>query len=157
MKTKLRVQVEDFRVASGTTAFNRQFGSMALPAVDRIRLCASLCIEEPLETLEGFGADPEIVAEMKVLAAKAVASIVRARCNIVEVADGLGDSDYVNEWARCEFGLDGEPVADEIQRANLAKFGPGSSFNAAGKVQKPPGWTPPAIAAVLRTQGWSVA
>jgi len=157
VKTKLREQVEGFRVASGAPAFNRQIGSGLLPAVDRIRLCASLCIEEPLETLEGFGADPELVAELRALAAKAVASIERGRCNIVEVADGLGDSDYVNEWARCEFGLDGEPIADEIQRANLAKFGPGSSFNAAGKVQKPPGWTAPDIAAVLRTQGWSVA
>lgn len=153
MKTKLRKQVEAFRVASGVPDFMTETG---FPPLERIRLCASLCIEEPIETLEGFGADPEIVARLKAVAAEAVASIQRARCNIVDIADGLGDSDYVNEWARCEFGLDGQPIADEIQRANMGKFGPGSSFNAAGKVQKPPGWTPPDIAAVLRAQGWGV-
>jgi len=156
MKTNLRSQIEAFRVASGVPAFREEVGSRSLPSLSRIRLAASLCIEEPIETLEGFGADPKIIARMKALAAEAVASISRERCDIVEVADGLGDSDYVNEWARCEFGLDGEPIADEIQRANLAKFGPGSSFSATGKVQKPPGWTPPDIGAVLRAQRWNV-
>jgi predicted HAD superfamily Cof-like phosphohydrolase len=156
MKTKLRTQVEDFRIASGVPAFREEIGGRSIPSIDRLRLTASLCIEEPIETLEGFGADPAIIARMKALAAEAVASITRERCNIVEVADGLGDSDYVNEWARCEFGIDGEPVAAEIQRANLAKFGPGSSFSASGKVQKPPGWSPPDIAEVLRTQRWNV-
>ena len=156
MKTKLRAQVEAFRIASGEPAFREEVGSRSIPSLERLRLSASLCIEEPIETLEGFGADPEIIARMKALAAAAVASITREWCDIVAVADGLGDSDYVNEWARCEFGLDGEPIADEIQRANLAKFGPGSSFSASGKVQKPPGWTPPDIGAVLRAQRWNV-
>jgi len=153
--TKLREQVEAFREASGNQRCNRQPVGM-LPAVDRIRLSARLCVEESLETLEAFGAAADIVAEMKVLAAAAVESIERDRCDIVELADGLGDSDYVNEWTRCEFGLDGGPIADEIQRSNMAKFGPGRSLDEGGKVQKPPGWTPPDIAAVLRAQGWSV-
>ncbi len=112
MKTKLRKQVEAFRVASGVPDFMTE---TAFPPPKRIRLCAALCIEEPIETLEAFGADPEIVARLKAVAAEAVTSIQRERCNIVEIADGLGDSDYVNEWARCEFGLDGAPIADEIQ------------------------------------------
>lgn len=158
MKTKLRVQVEDFRIASKLSPFMiwSEGENRVLPPVERIRLCAALCIEEPIETLEAMGADRAIISEMKRLAAKAVESIDRNRVDLKGVADGLGDSDYVNDWARSEFGIDGEPIADEIHRANMDKFGPGSSFREDGKVQKPPGWTPPDIGGVLQAQGWDV-
>jgi predicted HAD superfamily Cof-like phosphohydrolase len=150
--TKLREQVHAFRLASRLPADNHP-EVPTVPPLERIQLAASLCIEEALETLEGFGADPNTITAMKVLAAQAIFTIQRARCNLVKVADGLGDTDYVNEWARLEFGIDGEPVADEIQLKNMEKFGPGSSFREDGKVLKPPGWTPPDIAGVLWSQG----
>lgn len=49
---------------------------------------------------------------------------------------------------------------DEVQRSNEAKAieQPDGSFKvvrrADGKILKPPGWTPPDIAGVLRAHGW---
>ena len=74
--------------------------------------------------------------------------------DVVALADACGDLDYVVEGTRQEFGIDGEPIAVEIHRSNMAKFGPGSHKREDGKVLKPPGWTPPDIAGELRKQGW---
>lgn len=72
--------------------------------------------------------------------------------NLPEFVDALGDLDYVIEGTRLAFGVDGAPIAMEIQRANMSKEGGGE--RADGKIQKPPGWTPPDIARELRLQGW---
>ncbi len=148
MHHAIKLGVQKFRKLSRLEQFNK----LGVPPKDRIQLCASLCLEEPIETVEAMGADPALIAQMKELAAKVVASIDPAHVVMKDVADGLGDSDFVNEWARCEFGIHGEPVADAIEKANLAKFGPGASFREDGKVQKPPGWMPPDIQAVLDNQ-----
>ncbi len=148
MHHAIKLGVQKFRKLSRLERFNK----LGVPPKDRIQLCASLCLEEPIETVEAMGADPELIAQMKELAKKVVASIDPAHVVMKDVADGLGDSDFVNEWARCEFGIHGEPVADAIEKANLAKFGPGASFREDGKVQKPPGWMPPDIQAVLDNQ-----
>jgi predicted HAD superfamily Cof-like phosphohydrolase len=66
----------------------------------------------------------------------------------------MADLDYVVEGTRLEFGIDGEPIAAEVHRANMAKTeGPVAPD---GKRLKPPGWTPPDIAGVLRKQGAAV-
>ena len=53
-------------------------------------------------------------------------------------------------------GINGEPIADEIQRSNLAKLDadgkPIRRYD--GKLLKPPGWTPPDIERELLAQGW---
>lgn len=74
------------------------------------------------------------------------------RVNLPELADALGDVDYVVEGTRIEYGIDGDPVAAEIHRSNMAKVGGGK--RADGKSQKPPGWTPPDIKGELEKQGW---
>ena len=70
-----------------------------------------------------------------------------------ELADAIGDLKYVLEGTNLAFGIDGEPVWDAIQKANMAKVGGG--VDAHGKRMKPPGWTPPDIAGELRKQGWA--
>lgn len=144
----LKLGVQRFRKASRLQQFNKK----GVPPKERIQLCASLVIEEAIEVLEGMGARPTTIELLKLVAKDAVGSIDGTNVVMGDVADGLGDCDYVNEWTRCEFGIHGEPVADEIQRTNMEKFGPGSSFRADGKVQKPPGWQPPDIQAVLDNQ-----
>ena len=124
------------------------------PSDDRVRLRLSLCLEEAFELLEACVADTmaEHVREEK----RTVLQLIREiplDVDLVEVADALGDSDYVNEGARLEFGINGLPVAEEIQRSNMAKVG--GPVREDGKRLKPPGWTPPDIAEVLRKQGWS--
>jgi hypothetical protein len=74
------------------------------------------------------------------------------RVDMVELADGFADLDYVVEGARLEFGIHGQEIADEVQRANMAKVG--GPIREDGKRLKPAGWKPPDIAGVLRAQGW---
>lgn len=95
----------------------------------------------------------------------------------VAVADALGDLLYVVIGTAVSFGIDLEPVWNEIQRSNMAKFpecqtcqgcgllqrdgmqpircdncrGLGREAHVIdGKVQKPEGWTAPNIAGVLQ-------
>lgn len=72
--------------------------------------------------------------------------------NLPDLADAIGDLKYVLEGTNLAFGIDGEPVWDAIQKANMAKVGGG--VDAHGKRMKPPGWTPPDIARELLRQGW---
>lgn len=75
--------------------------------------------------------------------------IVLERDALPEFLDALGDIDYIVEGIRLSQGVNGTPIANEIHRANMAKFGPGSFKREDGKVQKPPGWTPPDIAGLV--------
>ncbi len=98
--------------------------------------------------------------------------IAMAEGNTVEMADGLADQVYVDYWTAIAHGVDLDAVLLEVQRSNLAKFpidpvcgGTGGAGgitcanchgtgrmvlrDTAGKVQKPPGWTPPDVAGVL--------
>ena len=72
---------------------------------------------------------------------------------MADLADGLADIDYVVEGTRLEFGIDGDAIAEEVHRANMAKAGGPIAPN--GKRLKPPGWTPPDIEGELRKQRWS--
>lgn len=72
--------------------------------------------------------------------------------DLPEAADALADLAYVTEGGWLTFGIDPQPVLDEVHRANISKVGGGK--DAEGKKLKPPGWTPPDIARVLREQGW---
>jgi predicted HAD superfamily Cof-like phosphohydrolase len=146
---ELKAAVQEFRHKSRLPRFN-QLG--AITPKERLQLSASLCLEETIEAVAGMGVSPQLVALLKDCAKAAVESIDPTKVDLTEVADGLGDSDFVNEWVRCELGIHGEPVMVAINEANLAKFGPGSHFREDGKVLKPEGWKPPDIDAVLRNQ-----
>lgn len=60
-----------------------------------------------------------------------------------EIADALGDLLYVTTWTALAFGFPMVEIMEEIQRSNMAKFGPGARKAENGKMLKPPGWTPP--------------
>mgnify|MGYP001584899075 CR=1 FL=1 len=70
--------------------------------------------------------------------------------NLIESADALGDLLYVIFGTAVEFGLDMEPIFDEIHRSNMAKEG--GHRREDGKWMKPADWTPPDLAAVIRDQ-----
>ena len=67
------------------------------------------------------------------------------RAKLADVADAIGDLLYVVTWNGLAWGFNMPAIMEEIQRANLAKFGPGSWKDENGKQRKPPGWTPPDI------------
>lgn len=114
-------------------------------ARERLELRLNLIAEEFLELLEAAGY--ELDANLS----------LRQHCwkspfNMVEVADALGDLDYVIEGMRLELGINGAPIAAEIQRTNMAKVG--GPIREDGKRLKPPGWLPPDIRTELLKQGW---
>lgn len=64
---------------------------------------------------------------------------------LADIADALGDLLYVTTWTAQAFGFPMEEIMEEIQRANMDKFGPGSTKREDGKQLKPPDWRPPNI------------
>lgn len=65
--------------------------------------------------------------------------------NLEMVVDGCADISVVTIGTLVAFGIDDEPVLEEVDRANLRKFGPGGWMREDGKWMKPPDWTPPDI------------
>lgn len=148
------------RLREHVTAFHRAFGQPVLdtpqvPSDERVRLRARLIVEETLEFLEAcFDTENDTRVALEEATDFLDNIIENARVEVVlpEAADALADIAYVLEGSNLEFGIDSGPVLEEVQRANMAKAsGP---KRADGKIQKPIGWTPPDIPAVLRAQGW---
>ena len=96
---------------------------------ERLTLRRRLIEEEVSELLDALdGEPPEAVA--------------KETADVVAVVLGL----------MAEMGIPFDAVWDEVHRSNMAKFGPDGKpvKREDGKVLKPPGWTAPDIAAVLR-------
>lgn len=79
---------------------------------------------------------------------EACTAIVKS--DMCEIADGLCDLIYVTIGTALEYGIDLDPIFEEVQRTNMAKI-PGNSRKD-GKITKPSGWTPPDIASLLEKQ-----
>lgn len=72
--------------------------------------------------------------------------------DLVEIADALGDLLYVVYGAALGYGIDLEPVMEEIHFSNMSKFPVTTRED--GKVQKGPNYVPPDLDTVLSKQGW---
>ena len=74
--------------------------------------------------------------------------------DLIGIADALGDLKYVVEGAAVAYGIDLEPVFNEIHRSNMAKLGPDGKvhYREDGKVLKPEGWRPPQLEPILNAQ-----
>jgi len=142
MSSRLRWQVR---------AFHEKFGH---PVADtpreldseRMRQRLRLITEEYFELLEACGLGPHTSE----VAIKDVLEYVSISVDVPDLVDALGDLDYVIEGTRVEMGIDGDPIAREIHRANMAK----ELVPFAHKPKKPDGWKPPDIVRLLRKQGW---
>ncbi len=71
--------------------------------------------------------------------------------DLVGVADALGDLLYVVYGAAEEYGIDLEPVFEEIHRANMSKDAR-AGCRADGKVCKGAGYQPPDVRRVVEDQ-----
>lgn len=141
---KIREQVLAFHLAMNLPVLY----TPQIPSDDRVRLRLNLIAEESFEIYEACGID---VKNLKNQLFKLIKES-ELKIDLPKLADGFGDTDYVVEGARLEFGIDGEPIADEIQAANMRKTnGP---IREDGKRLKPPGWVGPDIDGVLLKQGW---
>lgn len=76
------------------------------------------------------------------------------RGDLVEVADALADLLYVTFGTAAEFGLDMEPIFDEVQRSNMSKLFPDglAHHRDDGKVLKGPNFKPPNIERIIDAQ-----
>lgn len=74
--------------------------------------------------------------------------------DIVAVADALGDLLYVVLGAGVTFGLDMDPIVDEIHRSNMTKMWEDGTVckNEYGKVVKPPTYEPARLEEALERQ-----
>lgn len=63
-------------------------------------------------------------------------------------ADALADLVWVTIGTAVEAGIPFDAVWCEVRAANMAKAG--GTLDATGKLQKPPGWRPPDVEAIIR-------
>jgi len=73
--------------------------------------------------------------------------------NIVEVADALADLLYVVYGSAVTFGIDIEPIFDEVHRSNMTKVG--GQQREDGKIIKPSTYEPANIKHLLEKQKWT--
>lgn len=71
--------------------------------------------------------------------------------DIVKIADGLGDLLYVVYGAAVSYGIDMEPIFNEIHRSNMSKMWPDGKVhkNELGKVVKPDSYSPADLKPIL--------
>ncbi len=144
MANPIDALVRDFHVAMNIPVAS----SLAIPPDARVRLRATLIAEEFFETMASMFGESLSLADAR--SAMRAAMNGEPRVDLVELADGLCDLDYVVAGTRLEFGIDGEAVLAEVHRSNLTKVG--GPVRADGKIGKPTGWQPPDIAGVLERQ-----
>lgn len=73
--------------------------------------------------------------------------------NLVGIADGVADSIVVLLGTAISYGIDMQPIWDEVHKSNMAKVG--GEKRSDGKQLKPEGWSPPDVEGILRKQGAS--
>ena len=71
--------------------------------------------------------------------------------DMVEIADGIADSIYVLLGTAVSYGIDLQPIWDEVQRSNMAKV-EGAERGDGTKPRKPSDWCAPAVQAILQMQ-----
>ena len=113
-------------------------------------LRAKLILEEALETVRALGIRAHIGAREVEMSSLAFED--SGEPDLEEVVDGCADISVVTIGTLIACGVDDEPVLEEVDNANLRKFGPGASVRWDGKWIKPPDWEPPDIQGVLARQ-----
>lgn len=78
--------------------------------------------------------------------------------DLVEIADALGDILYLTFGTAVEYGIDLQPIFDEIHRSNMSKLDengePVPHPTVPGKIGKSELYSPPNLKPILEEQGW---
>lgn len=150
MPTPHADRVKSFMVKAG----QETPAAPTIPDPDIRILRAKLILEEALETVRALGVrvtlgdgGPSVSGEKAPLRFRTAGEV-----DLEGVVDGCADISVVTIGTLIAFGVEDEPVLEEVDRANLRKFAEGSYRRADGKWMKPPGWTPPDIMGVLAQQ-----
>lgn len=129
-----------------------------IPPEAVIRFRARLAGEEFCETFEAIFVESKVEPWHLENLRKEVRWVVDhcvVAIDMVGLADGSVDTDYVVEGLRGSFGLPSDALWAEVQRANVDKLREPRTYRASdGKLLKPEGWKPPDIRGVLVSAGW---
>lgn len=142
-----KVQVNQFHLA-----FNHPIATTPTVGSAELReLRVKLILEEALEFAAACGF--EVIASTGSEQSK-VASIYLVSIghpDLVEMADALGDLDYVVQGANLAFGIPSEEVMAEIHASNMSKLGEDGRpiYREDGKVLKGPNYFKPDLAKLL--------
>ena len=72
--------------------------------------------------------------------------------DLIEIADGLADLGYVLDGTAITYGLDMEPIKDEVHRSNMTKGDPEIISSLSGKVLKGDNFSPPELGRIIKDQ-----
>jgi predicted HAD superfamily Cof-like phosphohydrolase len=127
-------------------------GTPTIPDDDTRLLRARLILEEALETVRALGVTVQDRKTGGVFTDDDLEFEVTGSVDLEGVVDGCADISVVTIGTLVAFGVDDEPILEEVDEANLRKFGPGSFAREDGKWMKPPDWVPPDIIGVIERQ-----
>lgn len=112
-------------------------------------LRARLILEEAFETVEALGVTAYYDGHP--IEFNDLTMDANMQPNLREIADGCVDMSVVATGTLSACGLADGPLLEIVDENNLAKFGPGHQI-VNGKLIKPPGHQPPAIAEEIERQ-----
>lgn len=143
--------------------------NVVIPSEEVRLLRAMLILEEAIETIEALGMrlnvtakqDDKFIIDTKentitvTLVTKEMISLSTGhQPDLYEIADGCADLSVVTIGTLSACGIVDTPLLEEVDAANLRKFGPGATRRSDGKWIKPPNFVGPDIKRVLKEQGW---
>jgi predicted HAD superfamily Cof-like phosphohydrolase len=143
------------KIRDQVKAFHDKFGiptpeKPTLPEDKQLRLRLAMLFEEYQELTEALGMKSMVLDEH--MAEIWAWQPEPDKIDDIEVMDALGDIDYLSEGFRLTYGVNGDSIANEIQRSNMDKTGGLTDAN--GKIRKPTNWVGPDIRGCLIAQGW---
>ena len=132
-----------------------------IPDAEVRLLRAKLIFEEAMETIEALGVDimlnPRVVQYDNAPLTEGMYVLEvnpHRKPDLVLIADGCADVSVVTIGTLSACGIEDSPLLEEVDRSNLAKFGPGGYKREDGKWIKPTDWVPPDILGELEAQGY---
>lgn len=109
----------------------------------------------PCPTVPAFPSKERIEFRKRLIDSEMVEfNVAHEERDLPEVADAIADLIYVLIGTAHEYGIPLEAVWQEVQKTNMAKFGPGSWQREDGKIMKPADWVPPDLVKILKEAGW---
>lgn len=145
MKSEHYKRVEEFMKLAGQEIPN----SPQLPSLEVRELRAKLTLEEALEKIRGLGFAVYAVEGSVNLDDKGWLLSNLYEPDLEEIIDGCCDLNVITTGTLIACGLPDIVFQNEVDKNNLAKFGPGHSIREDGKLIKPPGHKPPDIKSLL--------
>lgn len=149
MKSAHQQRIEKFMKLAGQQIPEKP----TIPSLEVRKLRASLVLEEAIELINGLGfCLRDKINDGPVLTIDNFEYVESIKPNLEKIADGVADVSVVSIGTLTACGIEDQEIIEEVDNNNLAKFGPGHSKRADGKLIKPPSHKPPQIKEILSRQ-----